>query len=128
MTISDTLVAAALAALMTLGVAGAATAQETAPEPRSESAISDDLLSAFVSAAINVSEVSASYRQQIDMAEDEATRQRLREEQTAAMVEAVEQTNGITVEEYVAIGEAAQADASLNQRITERLEGETENE
>ena len=128
MTISDTLIAVAVAALMTLGAAGAATAQDTAPEPRPESAITDDKLSAFVSAAINVSEVSASYRQQIDTAQDEATRQRLRNEQTAAMVDAVEQTNGITVEEYVAIGEAAQVDASLNQRITERLEETSESE
>lgn len=120
MTISDTLIAAAVAALMTLGAAGAAIAQDTAPEPRSESAISDDKLTAFVSAAINASEVSSSYRQQIDMAQDEATRQRLQEEQTDAVLKAVERTDGITVEEYVAIIQAAQADEALDQRITDR--------
>ena len=124
MTISDTLIAAAVAALMTLGAAGAATAQDIAPEPRSESAISDEKLSAFVTAGINVSEVSARYRQQIDSAEDEATRQRLREEQTDAVLETVEQTEGISVEEYVAIIEAAQADETLNERITDRWQEE----
>ena len=122
MTMSDRLIAAVAAALMTPGAPGAATARETAPEPRSEGAISDDLLRALVSAAIDVSEVSESYRQQVGMAEDEATRARLLEEQTAEMVEAVEQTGGITVEQYMAIGEAAQTDASLDRRITERFE------
>lgn len=123
MTMSDRSIAAA-AALTTLGAPGAATAQDTAPEPRSEIAISDQKLSAFVTAGINVSEVSGSYRQQIDSAEDEATRRRLREEQTDAVREAVEQTEGLSVEEYVAISQAAQADEALDQRITDRWQEE----
>ena len=124
MTMSDRLIAAVAAALMTPGAPGAATARETAPEPRTEGVTSDDKLSAFVGAAIDLSEVSESYRRQMDMAEDEATRRRLREEQTDAVLEAVERTDGTTVEEYVAIIQAAQADEALDQRITDRWQEE----
>jgi len=104
-----------------------ALAQEAEPAPApapapAETQVSDEMLDSFVMAALNVSEIVDEYRTRIDAADTDSARQGLAEEAQAAMIAAVEQTDGITIEEYVTIGEAASADADLNERIVGRMQ------
>ncbi|MFC7703827.1 DUF4168 domain-containing protein [Plastorhodobacter daqingensis] len=74
-------------------------------------------LTAFVSAALAVNEVDQRYQAQVMEAQDPATQQELIESANAEMIQAVEDTPGITLEEYMQIGQAAEADAELNARL-----------
>ena len=101
-----------------------ALAQEAAPVPQMQPEdVSDEMLTAFAMAALTVSEVAESYRSRIGEAQDDAARQQdLQQQAQEEMVQAVEDTDGITVEEYVAISDAARADAALNERVMSRIE------
>jgi hypothetical protein len=117
--------AAASLALMPLAPALAEDAaddrmqQETQME---QAQFTDDKLESFLDAAIEVQELTQSYTPRVQAAESEAEQQALVEEANAEIRGAVEDVEGITVEEYVAIGEAAQADPALAQRITAMAE------
>lgn len=93
-----------------------ARAQETPVAPQAAPEVTDALLAAFVTAAVEVAAVSETYGARIEAA-DEADRDALAGEAQAEMLRAVEETEGISVEQYVAIAEAARRDEALNQRI-----------
>lgn len=120
MTPTRTLAVAAATAALALAPLAPATAQE-AETPQSESAVPDALLDSFVMAALSVSEVAEDYQGRIQAAENDEARQQLATEARQAMITAVEDTDGITVEEYVTIAEAAQTDEALNQRVMDVL-------
>ena len=84
--------------------------------------VSDELLTAFVVAALDVAEVSQSYQAELQEAPDEAAQQAVVQEAQAAMVAAVEETDGITVDEYISISEAAAVDPDLDGRIQMKLQ------
>src|SRR6056297_1942762 len=87
-----------------------------------ETAITDETLTAFVMAALDVAEVNQSYQAELQAAPDEAAQQAVVQEAQAAMVAAVEETDGITVDEYISISQAAAADADLDARIQTKLQ------
>lgn len=89
---------------------GSAAAQETA--------FSDADLSSFVDAAMAVSDVRDTFIPQVQNADSEEAAQALAQEAVAEMREAVVETDGIDVETYMAIGEAAESDEGLAQRIS----------
>lgn len=89
--------------------------QETQME---QAQFSDDKLDSFLDAALEVQTLSESYTPRVQAAENEAEQKALVEEANTAIRGAVEDVEGITVEEYIQIGEAAQADPALAQRIT----------
>lgn len=89
------------------GVPQSAVAQATFEESKIE---------AFVAAAIEIDRLLESWVPRIEAAEGEE-REALTEEANALLVKAIENTEGISIEEYRAINEAAQQDAELNQRI-----------
>lgn len=95
------------------------TGEQAAPGPAVE--VSDATLDSFVTAALEVSQVAQSYQSQMQAAVDDAARQTLATEAREAMISAVEETDGITVDEYVQISEAAQTDEQLNQRVMDLL-------
>lgn len=80
-------------------------------------AYDDAVLNNFVSAAMQVSEVRNEYAPQVQAAESEAEAQQLAEAAVLDMRAAVENVDGIDVETYMAIGEAAQVDEDLAARI-----------
>ncbi|SFP36679.1 DUF4168 domain-containing protein [Tranquillimonas alkanivorans] len=82
---------------------------------------SDEQLDAFVVAAIEVAELQQSYSGDIQQAADENERRQLIEDANEEMRQAIENADGITVEEYIAIGEASTTDEALNERITAML-------
>ena len=80
---------------------------------------SDQQLESFVVAAIAVDEVIREWNPRIQAAEDDAQAAELREQANAELMEAITQTDGITIEQYQQIGRAAQADPNLAARINE---------
>ena len=103
----------------------AAAAQEIAPQapqaPTDGQMISEPMIESFALAAIEVATIQETYGAQFETAEDDAERQAIAAEAQGEMVAAVEETDGITVEQYLMISEAAQLDADLNERILTKL-------
>jgi RNA processing factor Prp31 len=111
MTLKNTLTAAVLASGLAFGTVPAALAQA---EPDGAALVQEEgKLDSFVVAALAVDEVRNTYMAQLQTLEDEAEQQSLIQEANAAMVQAIEESEGITLEEYVAIGEAASTDPEI---------------
>jgi len=116
MTLKTTLTAFVLASGLALGAAPAVLAQS---QPDGAELVQEDgKLDSFVTAALAIDEVRNSYVAQLQTIEDEAAQQALIEEANVAIVQAVENAEGISLEEYVAIGEAA----STNPDVAELLD------
>lgn len=113
-TLTSTVALALAAAPAVVVTAQTATAQE-------EGEFSASDLDAFVAAYLEVNELQAEYSAQLQTAPDEETQQTIAEEGNAAIVTAIEETDGMTVELYTQILEGAGSDATLNDRITRRL-------
>jgi len=97
---------------------GPAIAQE-APAPT----IDDAQLQAFVAALREVDAIEQRYGAELESADSEEARQNVITEANDAMVEAIEETPGITVQEYIGVLQQAQADPELNARIMAMLQG-----
>jgi hypothetical protein len=82
----------------------------------------DDQLERFLEAAIEVQVLTQDYTPRVEAAESEAGQKALLDEANAQIRGAVEDVEGLTIEEYVAIGQAAQSDPALAQRITAMAE------
>ncbi len=80
--------------------------------------LTEEKLDSFVDAALDVQGVTEDFAPRAEAAETDAERQELAEEANTAIRGAIEETPGITIEEYVAIGQAAQQNPELAQRIT----------
>lgn len=124
MTLTRPLLAAA-SALTLLAGAGSATAQDTAPTPAPQveqpaaaaPTLDDGKLKSFAVAFLEVSRVGQEYRGRIEAAGTSEDQQQLEREAGKKMVDAVNASQGISVDEYNSIIEAAQADPGLAQRI-----------
>lgn len=103
---------------------GAAGAQDAAPAPAPQTeapagaAQQDDAkLKSFAVAFIEVAKVTQSYQPQIESAGTAEDQSRLRQEAGEKMVEAVNEADGISLDEYNTIIQAAQTDPDLAQKI-----------
>lgn len=128
MTLIRTLAAAAAAGALVLAPAAPALAQQADTAPEMDRAVPDALLDSFITAALSVSEIAEEYQGRMQSAESDAAQQELATEARTAMIAAVEETDGITVEEYLEISEAARADADLSQRLQDRFAAKAEAE
>jgi hypothetical protein len=97
-----------LLALLVLTGARASIAQE---------AFTDAKLHSFASAVIAVNAVVERWRPQIQAAPSDTDRQQIAQKANEEMRAAVEGTEGLSVEEYQAIAQAAQGDPQLMARI-----------
>lgn len=82
----------------------------------------DATLERFVTAAMEVSAVREDFNARLQTAASEEDAEALVEEANTAMLDAVEGVDGMDVDTYVEIGEAAQQDAQLAARITDLVE------
>ena len=73
----------------------------------------------FVTAAIAVQEVVQEWTPRIQNAQNEQQANELRMQAQGEFEQAIQQTGGMTVEEYQQIGRAALQDPELNARIQE---------
>ncbi|MBR9892985.1 DUF4168 domain-containing protein [bacterium] len=101
--------------------APAQAAPDTMPETPS-TGFSEDELTSFVDAAMEVQAVQQDYMAQIEAAPEDAERQALVQEAQQEMANAVEETEGMDVQTYNEIGQAAQTNPELNERILAMLE------
>lgn len=127
MRIQKSLTATALALILSAPLALPAVAQvaETAPAAPSGGQLNVDeaQLEAFVAALRAVNEVEARHMTAFEGADSDEDREQVVAQANAEMVDAIDQTPGITVEDYIAVLQQAQADPSLNARIMAMLEG-----
>jgi len=127
MTLNKILLSGLSALAIGLGASlGAASAQDAvpapAPAPQTEGPAAapqqdDAKLKSFAVAFIEVAKVTQSYQPQIESAGTAEDQSRLRQEAGEKMVEAVNEAEGITLDEYNTIIQAAQTDPDLAQKI-----------
>ncbi|MBB3656707.1 hypothetical protein FHX15_001935 [Rhizobium sp. BK650] len=83
--------------------------------------VSDQKIEAFAVAYLQVDKVRQEYSAKIGATKDEAAKQKLQEEAKKQMVDTVEASNGISVEEYSSILTAAQSDPALAKKVLEKI-------
>ncbi|WP_273248376.1 DUF4168 domain-containing protein [Sediminimonas qiaohouensis] len=127
MTIKTTLAATATAVALAFAGPVAVMAQDEdqatdkAAKQMEASDVTDAKVSAFVDALVAVDAVRKDFAPKIEAEQDEEAKQELVNEANAAIVEAVDTTEGMTVDEYTSIVELAQADQALNQKIMDEI-------
>ncbi|WP_353471527.1 DUF4168 domain-containing protein [Salipiger sp. H15] len=123
-TVIAALIAAPLAPVMAQTAAPEAPATPPAAEAPAIPSVefSEEQLTAFVDAAAQVQAVQEDYMAQIEAVEEPEGKQALVEEAQVEMADAVNETEGMDVDTYNQIGQAAQADPELNQRIIAMLQ------
>lgn len=118
--IASTTTAIALA-LATAPLA-AITAQPATAQATAE--YSGEDLDAFAAALMEVTTVREKYNPMLQSAESEEQQEAIVEEANAEMTAAIEGTDGMTLDSYLEIAQAASEDEALNQRIVDRLQSE----
>lgn len=91
-------------------------APQAAPAPDA-APVDETKLRSFAVAYLEVSKIAQTYQPQLQAETDPQEQQRLQSEAASGMVQAVENAEGITVEEYNLIVNSAQADPGLAQQI-----------
>ncbi|NEJ72148.1 DUF4168 domain-containing protein [Rhizobium phaseoli] len=84
-------------------------------------AVSDQKLEAFAVAYLQVDKVRQEYSEKVGAAKDEAGKQKLQAEAKKQMVDTVEASKDISVEEYSSILTAAQSDPALAKKVLEKI-------
>ena len=120
LTASTTALALALAAApMTVLTAQSVAAQEAGEYSAQE-------LDAFTNALLEVSSVREKYTPLLQSAETEDQQAAIVEEANAEITEVIETTDGMTMDSYLEIAQAASEDQALNQRIIKRVQAQNE--
>jgi hypothetical protein len=113
--------------LLMIGMLGLALATSGSVGAQTQPEFTDQQLESFVVAAIAVDELIREWNPRIQEAENADQAAQLREEANGALVEAITQTEGITLDEYQTIGQAAQNDPDLAGRINEIYQEKADN-
>ncbi|WP_157084388.1 DUF4168 domain-containing protein [Sediminimonas qiaohouensis] len=123
MTFKTTLAATTTAVALAFAgpVAVMAQDEDQAAKKMEASDVTDAKVSAFVEALVAVDAVRKDFAPKIEAEQDEEAKQELVNEANAAIVDAVDTTEGMTVDEYTSIVELAQADQALNQKIMDEI-------
>ncbi len=117
--LTSTILAAGMA--MTPVLASQAVAQAQAPVEAPDIAMDDNMIDAFIVAPLAVAETRESYIAQLEGVTDEEQQMAIVQEADAAILQVVEDTPDISVDEYIAIGEAASVDPELAAEIDARF-------
>ncbi len=86
---------------------------------RAQTEYSEAQLESFVDAAIEVNALIEEWRPRIDAAESEQQAAEMREQANEELAQVIDQTEGMSLEDYQMIGQAAQADPELADRIND---------
>ena len=114
------------AAALAVSAPGLAMAQQQAPQPQQQQApqeqqeqlqFSDAQLDSFVEAASEVEQLVAEWSPKIEAAQDEQAAEELRAQANEQLASAIEGTEGISMDEYQQIAQAARSDQQLAQRL-----------
>ncbi len=121
MTLNRLLTTTALMAALAVTPFVAPQAEAQVQSEGTEIVTDDAMIDAFIEAALAVAETRQGYLAQLEATTDEAEQMALVQEADAAILSVVEAAEGITVDEYIAIGDAAAADPELAARIEARF-------
>jgi hypothetical protein len=127
MPIKTSLTATAAAVALTFGAGTApvlaqdATTDAPMEAPMEAGQFTEAQLEAFVAAALEVSGIQQEAAAQLMETQDEGEQNELLEQANADMIDAIEAEPGISVPEYVAIAEAAEADPTLRATLEEMI-------
>lgn len=133
MRLRDSLIALSVLGLASgpLAVSGAAAQDEVQPPAATEApttmeapattSFDENTLRSFVVAFLQVDEINRTYLPQMQEADTPEAQQEVQQQATQEMVIAVENAEGISVEEYNSIIETAQADPELANQINELI-------
>lgn len=107
-----------------LAFAAAPMAMVTAQSAAAQSAesYSAEELDIFTNALLEVAEVRQKYTPLLQSAETEDQQAAIVEEANAEITQVIEETDGITLDRYTEISQAASEDQGLNQRIVKRVQ------
>lgn len=83
---------------------------------------SDDQLQSFAEAAVKLTQIRTEYQSQMQTMETDEERQQLQQQTNQRMAQAVEETEGISIEEYNEIAQASRADEQLAEKINAYME------
>jgi Domain of unknown function (DUF4168) len=111
--------------VLTAGALALALAASSSAWAQAQTEFSDQQLESFVVAALAVDELIREWNPRIQAAENEEQATQLREEANAALLETISETDGITIEKYQEIGQAAQSDPQLAAKINEIYQEKT---
>ncbi|MEI4234495.1 DUF4168 domain-containing protein [Roseovarius sp. D22-M7] len=122
MLINTTLKATTTAIALALASAPmvAMTAQSAAAQ--SEGSYSSEELDIFTTALLEVAEVREKYTPMLQSAETEDQEASIVQEANDEIMQVIEDTDGITLDRYTEIAQAANEDQELNQRIIKRVQ------
>ncbi|OBZ93250.1 hypothetical protein ADU59_22580 [Pararhizobium polonicum] len=129
MTIRHMPVAALTAAALSLIVINSPAFAQGAAEPQAAqpmqgtapAAISDQKIEAFAVAYLQVDKVRQDYAAKIGAEKDAANKQKLQNEANKQMINAVEKSPGMSLDEYKTIITAAQTDPDVAKKVQEKL-------
>ncbi len=115
--LSTALLAAAMAMSPVIGTQVSAQDQSEGAEIVSQ----EGKIDAFIVAALAISETRQQYIAQLEAETDEAAQMEIVKEADEAILQVLDASPGITIEEYIAIGEAAAADPDVAAQIDARF-------
>ena len=95
--------------------------QQQRPAPPAASSFDSDQLQSYAAAVVEVQKINEEYLPKLESAESRGEQQKIREEATGMMVEAIK-AEGISVETYNKIYKAARADPRFAQRLNRLIE------
>lgn len=120
MTFKTLAAAAAASLLLTAGMASTTIAQEATPAPV-EMEVSAEKLERFAVAYLEVVRIGDTFQGQLEAASTDEARAAVQREAQQAMVAAVAETDGLTVEEYSLIFTMVQSDPELANEVQEQI-------
>jgi hypothetical protein len=114
-----------------LPAASAKAQQSTAPQAPGQPQVgslnlTDDKLEAFIVAAVKVDDVARKWRPQFEQAADEQQQAEVQQQARSEIMTAIDETDGVTVEEFIVIQQAAREDPELASRLNEMFRAQAE--
>jgi hypothetical protein len=122
MLIQTTLKATTTAIALALAAAPMVTLTAQGAAAQSAESYSSEELDIFTDALLEVAQVRQKFTPQLQSAETEDEEAAIVEEANAEIMQVIEDTDGISVDRYTEIAQAASEDQELNQRIIKRVQ------
>jgi|AntRauTorcE11898_2_1112593.scaffolds.fasta_scaffold07565_3 hypothetical protein len=119
---NTTLKATTTAIALALATAPMVTVTAQSAAAQSESGYSSEELDIFTNALLEVAEVRQKFTPQLQSAETEDEEMAIVQEANDEIMQVIEDTDGMTVDRYTEIAQAASEDQELNQRIIKRVQ------
>ena len=117
-----TLKATTTAIALALATAPMVTVMAQSAAAQSESSYSSEELDIFTNALLEVAEVRQKFTPRLQSAESEDEEMAIVQEANDEIMQVIEDTDGMTIDRYTEIAQAASEDQELNQRIIKRVQ------